>query len=211
MVDILNITLLTTSSAEYWPILKLTAQNKLEYCLKHEIQLNIRKHSSYLNMQQMGIERQEFMIDALNECDWLFFMGADTLIMNQTIDARDIIKRHPHNDFIIGKDVNGINNDVFFIRNCAASFNFLRCVKEHNLHVANDQMAMNDFIGNVEDFNTIIVSQREFNSYLYSEYHYPNDEGGSFHDGDFVLHLPGISNPRRKELIKIYIDKVIKK
>lgn len=39
-----NITLLTAASAEYWPVMQLSAPNKLEYCLRHHIQLKVGVH-----------------------------------------------------------------------------------------------------------------------------------------------------------------------
>ena len=56
---------------------------------------------------------------------------------------------------------------------------------------------------------TCLVHQRVFNAYPYSEYQYPNDGGGSFQPGDFVIHLPGLSNARRLELMRQYHDQVL--
>ena len=43
----MKVSLLTAASKEYWPILQLTAPNKLEYSLKHDIQFTTRLHEDF--------------------------------------------------------------------------------------------------------------------------------------------------------------------
>ncbi len=62
----------------------------------------------------------------------------------------------------------------------------------------------------IPNFKMSVVHQKCFNSYLYSEYTYPDDKGGSYTKGDFVLHLPGMPNHRRLQLIQEYLPQVIK-
>ncbi len=62
-------------------------------------------------------------------------------------------------------------------------------------------------------FRTNIVHQRLFNSYKYDEYAEfgtRDDKNGAWEPGDFVLHLPAVSNARRIELFNEYLQKVIK-
>lgn len=203
----MKVTLLTGASKEYQPIIDLSAPNKLEYCLRHNIQFTNRIHTSNLRMQELGIERQQYMLDALKECDWLWFMGADTLIMNHNKDIRDFIDNEYH--FIIGEDVNGINNDSFLLKNCRASINFLERSMNYSTSLTNDQECMKLAMRLSFGFKYSIVSQRQFNSYLYSEYNYPDDKGGSYQAGDLVLHLPGMSNEKRIPLMHEYLTEVI--
>jgi len=199
----MKITLLTEASKEYWPLMQMTAPNKLEYCLKHDIQLCMLQSNGF-SMQG----RTQSMIDTLTNTDWLWFMGADTLIMNHKIDVRKFLDENY--DVIIGKDINGINNDVMFIKNSAISQYFLYNVRYYNNVEPNDQASMQRVISEHPNLKTKIVHQKEFNSYLYSEYRYPDDGGGSYAPGDFVLHLPGIPNTRRIEIVKEYLNKVDK-
>jgi hypothetical protein len=197
----MKITLLTAASKEYWDVLKLSAPNKLEYCLRHGLQLSIRQHEA-LNLAQ---ERNIIMREELENCQWLAFMGCDTLITNQSIDLRCFL------DMIIGEDIHGINNDVFFLKDGASSRSFLRNVSNTLYSLGgNDQDAMQRVIEASLDFKVKYVPQRFFNSYLYSEYSYPNDGGGAYQAGDFLLHLPGIPNTRRIEIMTEYLGKVIK-
>ena len=201
----MKITLLTAASKEYWEVLKLSAPNKLEYCLRHGLQLSVRQHEA-LNLAQ---ERNAIMREELENCHWLAFMGADTLIMNHRIDLR--LYTDNDYDMIIGKDIHGINNDVFFLKDGASSRAFLRNVSNTLYSLGgNDQDAMQRVIEDSPDFKVKYVHQRLFNSYLYSEYSYPDDRMGSYQAGDFLLHLPGIPNTRRIEIMKEYLGKVIK-
>ena len=200
------VTLLTAASESHWPIMELSLPNKAEYCAKHKIQLDARKH---VNIEYIHGERQLFSLDALDHCDWLFFNGADTLIMNQQVDVRVFID--PYYDLIIGLDVNGINNDVLLLKNCQKSRTFLECVLAMKNLCPNDQVAMAHTIQNLPGFKTKAVHQRLFNSYLYKEYPYhKTDNGGTFELGDFMLHLPGLPVERRLELMNEYLPKVIR-
>lgn len=202
----MRISLLTDASTEFWNIMQFTAPNKLEYCLKWGIQFSMRKNNGK-NAPVWG-EREIFMLETLRECDWLWFMGADTLIMNHQIDVRIFLD--DRYDFIIGHDVNGINNDVFFLRNNHRSHLFLQKVLASNSYFPQDQIAMQYMAELIPGFKMSVVHQKQFNSFLYSEYNYPDDKGGSFSTGDFVLHLPGMSNHRRLQLIQEYLPQVIK-
>jgi hypothetical protein len=200
-----KISLLTSATPEYWDLLKLTAPNKLEYCLRWGLQLSVRRHTK---ISDPWGEREVYMLQALTECDWLMFMGADTLIMNQAIDVRSFI--NDDYDFIIGVDIHGINNDVFFLRNTAESKAFLEKTLFWNGSIDTDQAAMSLVMNETKGLRVKQVHQKLFNSYLYSEYTYPDSKGGDYSDGDFVLHLPGMSNARRIELVNQYLPKVIR-
>ena len=196
----MKITLLSAASPEYWELMKITAPNKLEYCLKHNIQLSIRQHD------EVEKERVQFMKETLHQTDWLWFMGTDAVIMNHTIDVRQFLDENY--DFIIGEDVNGINNDVFFIKNNVRGHEFLDQVKEFNKICKNDQDSMVEAIKSTIGLKTKIVHQKQFNSFKYDEYNYPDDKGGSYSDGDFILHLPALTNQRRIELFTQYLQQV---
>ena len=204
----MEITLFTLSTNEFWFLNKLTAPNKMEYCVRWGLQMSMRKLAYPYPWGLKG----EYILNTLNECDWLWFMGADTLIMNQTIDVKTLID--DQYDFIIGKDVNGINNDVFFLKNSVASREFMKAVVDQRLILPDDQHAMKSFMGVIPNFKYNIVSQKLFNAYLYSTEpayaSYPGVHEGDFKPGDFVLHFPGMDNIRRQFLINKHLPGVIK-
>jgi len=208
----IKITLTTASSDSFWYIFRHTVPNKVEYCLRWGIQFDMRK----LSVGFHWTERIKIILKMLDDCDWLWFMGGDTLIMNQTIDVKRFI--NPAFDFIIGKDINGINNDVCFFKNSEGSRKFLNKILSDYSTYQDDQEPMKVIIGSnppmLPDFKYCIVPQKFFNSYLYDSEPaydmYPKSYAGNFKHGDFILHFPGIDNYRREELIQKYIREVIK-
>lgn len=199
----MTVTLLTAASEEYWPLLELGASNKLEYCLRHKVQFHMVKHNS--SVTNAWGERELFMLDALNtyNTDWLWFMGADTLITNMKKDIRELCD--DGFDFIIGVDINGINNDSILLKNNEKTKRFLKRVI-YRRDCGDDQHAM--FMECKQGLETGLVPQRNFNSYKYDEYHYGAYPEGAWQEGDFVLHLPGLSMQRRLQLMNEFLPKV---
>lgn len=202
----MKVTLLTAASKDYWPLMALSSPNKLEYCLRHGVQLHVSVHYGNAGCYDNWGERVQFMADALSvyDCDWLWFMGADTLITDMTKDVRDLCV--PEFDFIIGKDINGINNDSFLLKNSKASREFLKRVM-YRRDAVTDQCAMKAEMEH-EGMQTAIVSQRLFNSFKYDEYQYGPYPEGDWQEGDFVIHFPGMHFPRRVELMREFLGKV---
>lgn len=201
----MKVTLLTASSKEYWPLMAISSINKLEYCLRYGIQLSMAVHADIDGYGNWG-ERESFMLDALDayDCDWLWFMGCDTLITNMQTDVRTMCD--PQFDFIIGKDINGINNDSFLLQNTKASKDFIKRVM-YRRDKGTDQCAMNEEM-EAEGLRVALVSQRLFNSFKYDEYRYGPYPDGNWQDGDFVIHFPGLRLARRIELMTEFAGKV---
>ena len=209
-----RITLLISASEEYWKLAEYSAPNKLEYCLRHGIAFTMRKH---VRIGDPWGERPKFMLEELermNDGDWLWFMGVDTLITNMTIDVRKFLGDDAP-DLTIAKDVNGMNNDVFFLRKTESSIRFLREVLALNTKLPDDQEAMKQVIE--QGWLTVkFTPQEPFNSYLFDEYrfyrrHYPIAvKEGQWEKGRFVLHMPGIPNARRYQLMEKHLPDVVR-
>lgn len=184
--------------------MELSSPNKLEYCLRHGIQLHVNQHGS--DPSCAGVERTSFMQDALNsyDSDWLWFMGADTLITNMTIDIRELCDDSV--DFIIGVDINGINNDSFLLKASNSSRRFLKRVAGRRLE-PHDQAAMKKEM-HANGMRTKLVGQRLFNSFKYDEYEYGPYPDGDWQEGDFVVHFPGMFFGRRLELMQEFSNKI---
>lgn len=206
----MRLNLFTSSSNSYWPLFCITLPNKLEYCLRWQVQLTALKEAS---MPTWG-ERQRMLLNTLNESDWVWFMGADTLIMNHTIDAHQFCDNNY--DLIISEDYNGINNDVMFIKNSEASRKFFTTLVTKNKQLPSDQEAMKDMFKNNEipDFKFKIVPQKLFNCYLYDTHvayvSYPKDLPGTYKRGDFVLHFPGMGFGARMYEAQKYSQEVVR-
>lgn len=127
----------------------------------------------------------------------MWFLGCDTLIMNQNINWIDVAQ---DNDMVIGLDVNGINTDSFFLRHRPESVAMLKRVIELKGSERNEQDAMNRALGEII-CDVKIVPQRYLNSYSYSVLmNRSADKGGDFRLGDFVLHAPGGGVPYEKRV-----------
>jgi hypothetical protein len=200
-----RITLLTAASAEYWPLMEMAGPNKMEYCLRHKIQLAMNVHGRIGADGNWG-ERETFMLDALDayDADWLWFMGADSLITNMTIDIRTMC--YIAYDFIIGVDVHGINNDVFLLKNSKASKDFLKRVLTRR-DLPHDQLAMHHEMDKC-GMKSAVVPQKLFNSYKYDEYDHAKLQEGDWTPGDFVIQFPGLRLERRVELMKEFLNKI---
>lgn len=201
----MKLTILTAASHDYWPLLELSAPNKLEFAMRFGLQLHVAKHTGDGGCYDNWGEREQFMLDTLDahSCDWLWFMGADTLITNMTRDVRELCDEAF--DFIIGQDVNGINNDSFLMQNTRASREFLKRVLNRR-DQPTDQHAM--FREMQEGgLRTSVVSQRLFNSFKYDEYEY-GEQPGTWEEGDLVIHFPGLPFERRMALMREYLGRV---
>lgn len=201
--------IVTAASKDYWPLLELTAPNKLEYCLRHGAKLLMHQHPN--GSEIVSYDRLSLILHALDLCEeneWLWFMGADTLITNMTINAEQMLGTET---LRIGLDINGINNDSFFLRNNKqARTTIQRCL--YRVAMEDEptcQSAMNTeiLLGKI---STRAVSQREFNSFLYNEYSYGAYPEGTWQPGDLVLHVPGLPMERRMELVREYLAKVVR-
>jgi len=205
----MRVTLITASSPEYWPLLQLTAHNKLEYCLRHGFQLHVAKHESWDPAKYATFwgERETFMLDALDtyDTDWVWFMGADTLITNMVKDIRTLCL--PEYDFVVGVDINGINNDSILLRNSVNVKRFLKRVL-YTRDQPHDQAAM--FLEMKNNLRTMCVGQRAFNSFKYDEYNYGPYPKGNWEPGDFVVHFPGMPLARRLTLANEFLNKIVR-
>ncbi len=215
----IHLTILSSVSEEYIPLAKITAPNKMAYAFRWGFGLHVGRHFKR-DYDLWGI-RQAQILNTLPMSDWLWFMGADTVITNMTIDARKFCIADEY-DAVIAYDVNGINNDSWFIRNCPASYAFIERVLHLRGKYPTDQDAMKSvlgLLGNGEPmpgFRMAYVSQRLFNSYLYGRPEYGSysdqqkaDRGGGWHHGDFVVHFAGIDLPSRMVLAQQYLNAVV--
>ncbi len=211
--------LYTSSTLAFSPVSDLTIPGKRSYCERHGYEF-----INDILPPDCRIPRMERLLDHLNGEGWIWFTGGDVLITNHAKRITDHID--DNFDLIIGLDKPSINNDSFLIRRCEDSRKFITSVIEALRHGGNDQDLMRERLGMLR---TMIVNQREFNSYRYDVYipqyyeddivrsvgvpqclipllskHYIDNVSGSWRAGDLALHLPGMANEKRIEIIKAY-------
>lgn len=202
----------------YKNIAELTVPNKKEYCAKNGYH--------YLEIVDANTEGKHpafskfvSVLNYLPFYDWIFYNDADSLIMNMNIKLESFMDSNF--DMIISYDINGLNTGQWFVKNTAWATNFLTKVfnrnEFNNFGGWADQVAFcNSWLYSGEAMQkTKVVPQKLFNSYLYETFG-RNDEGnlpnwtqGQFQRGDFCLHLCGLDEKSRTDLIPQFLQQVI--
>lgn len=196
------VTIFYTNSIEFVPLARVTMPSFQQYSLRHNYHFCGRTTANPPhNVTRIEILLRLMENSAQNQFIWL--VGCDVLVTNHEIRVEDFTD-DKHNLFIC-KDVNGLNCDSFILRNCRWSRSWLKLVILLQAQSKNEQEAMQL----LEDIPTFSVKTKylphpSINSYLYREYSYgdvPHNKG-NWIPGDFVLHLPGLSNDRRIEIFE---------
>jgi hypothetical protein len=231
----MNIGLVTIYTDHIKELAKITVEyNKRRYCRKHNYDLIIKKDNFILS--HYGFEKIRLIIELLktNKYDWLFWCGSDTLITNFNIKIEDLIDNNYH--FIIANDVWDWNADSFLIRNSLEAIGFFEEVLSLKDTYVDENNNARDFgkrlpdggarawgeqgvmVDLKEKYATITkeVPQKVLNSYLYKMYPSPwhqkgldcKGNDGTWSDGDFLVHWPGMSDDLRLQLALQFIPLV---
>jgi hypothetical protein len=215
----MNLAIVSGACEEFWPIMAVAAANKVEYAVRHGCSCHLqqyRRKSAALKdaagSQSVLRDRRALILDNLRSCDWLWFLDVDTLITNLTIDARTYCDDAA--EVVIGQDVNGINNGSMFLRNADRVRAWVEEIYATAQVSDQNVMAQSD-LRDKHGVRMKIVSQRLFNSFAYDRlYQFYGGEriaaaGGSWKPGDFVIHFPAQSIPKRIELMREYLQQVV--
>lgn len=197
--------------------------NKVKYAEKHNY-LAIGKSNGFYGTP-IGFEKILFLYDLLNgipQCSWAWWTGCDTLITNfkTTVESKiqDSLKINPNAHIIMSGDCNfPINSDSILIKNSEQSKSWLRFILD-NYEVYSrkkyvEQECMIDFLWKFKDIIQI-MPQYFMNSY--DELSADSEkvkydvtgERGNWEQGDWLLHLAGISWENRARLVKEYSTKI---
>lgn len=181
---------------------ELTRSSKEEYCETHGYDFYL-KDNNFDYSRRNGFERWDIFLEKINDYDWLWYLEADSMIMNHTIRLENLID--DRYDIIIAKtsgstaEKKEINNGSILIKKSNWSISFLKYIDsltQYYYHPWGTQQAIIDYINFTHpeeaEKHIKIVPLRYFNSY-YHKWH-PDD---NFQNGDFVLHAAGSSNDYR--------------
>lgn len=143
--------LLTHATTDYQPLIDLCEPARQEWCSRFGW---TRKHHilHYTPPLVPGNcwQRPQVWLQELQQCDWLFFMGADTLITNRTIDPQQFMTDDV--DFVIAQDGAGIQSDVWFMRNCPVCIDMLKwCYEQGPRCCLHEQDALNAYLTNTQN------------------------------------------------------------
>jgi hypothetical protein len=201
--------ILMLRTKSWQPIADIVVPNAKEYANKHGYSFIEIVYEEYFS----GFEKIRKIMEFFRERSgiskrykYAMCMDADTLITNHNKRFDNFI--NASNDFYICKDVNGINAGVFIIKNTVWSKYFMSWLleQEGKSWAYCEQDAI---VGYRETFinNSIeIIEHPSFNSYRYDLYpefnHIKEGKNGCWHEGDFILHLPGLGMEKRLEILK---------
>lgn len=188
---------ISAASTSFRQVADLTEANKKEYCEAHSFEYVF---PVYQDPADHGYGRIQIIEENLHGCDWMLWMGADTIFTNFRIDARQFIP--DHYDLICAFDNHGLQSDVMFIRNCEVIRDMLRAVLERReidqvkpeFMAACEQGSMVCVLSGREQYYDclpakecnatqvrVLEADRTINRYE-----------DSWQPGDFVYHTPGM-------------------
>lgn len=196
----MRITVQVLHTESWQNIADIVLPNLWKYCDRHGYKLVVG--------EGMGFDKLEgvkLLFENTN-CDIVWVLDLDTLVTNHQIPLERFLDEY--HDCFITKDVNGINCGSFLIQKSYWSEMFIDWMLaqkgKDGMNCEQDAMVayMNEFGGE----KIKILPHPSINSYIYSEYeehkNIVNEEDGNWHEGNLLLHLPGIGMERRLEILK---------
>lgn len=200
-----NIGLITASDRHYAPVAELTGAINSLYCLSHGY--------DFSSIWLAGIESwpekvwqkipilQSYLREGFHE--WLMWIDADALIMNQKITIETLIGLTPPDTQLIAcRDYEsmGINAGVLLLKNCEDSLKFLDAVESKKDQFINHRYPEQDAMG--DSLHLLKVS--------YLPHWSLNSFWLSWVPGDFVAHHAGGSVEDKVKGLTPFLDKVIR-
>ena len=235
----MNLKAISLCSQQWAPLEEITAPSKVAHALRYDYDFEAIRtaEAKYLTPDaitnpQYGV-RPGAILDHLPHCDWLWFTGADTVITGHDQSPNDAVDGAMFGndaDIIFPVDVNGINNDSAFYRNCFNVRRFLLATLNYRYVAPNDQAAYHQILqlpwtrvpaqtelpryhsiilpNSQSPLRVLFVPQRWCNSYspegLAIEGR-PNDPG-AWQPGDLLCHCPAIPFDDRCRILDKYAE-----
>ena len=176
----------------------------VEYCKKHNYDL-IDDIESVIDNSRAVVWSKILLIQKYLKTkiyDYLFWIDADTFIMNPGITIESKIERLMNNKHIMySKDSGGwVNCGVIFIKCTQEAIDFFIETWNHTNQICREQGAI-DYLyrinwNNCQSIIQLTDDQREYNP-MWFEYEY----------GQFIMHFPGCGEPNRKpNSLKLMMD-----
>lgn len=210
----MKITLLSPASPELSKLAEITRPSKEEYAHHHRIRAEFPVYHGASS--DHGFGRISFMDGYIRDCDWLVFMGADTMFTNMTIDMRSFCD--PSYDLIAAWDGMGLQSDVMLLRNSDKMQMFLwqvlemkhETIQREGFMQSSDQGALVRLLSGHREYNphARVIPVEECQVYGLRVRQAPqslNSYLNTFRLGDIIFHAPGMpldSKIRQMEIMR---------
>lgn len=193
----------TEYGSNYAGIAAITVPLMKEYCERHGYQFR------ELILEGTGNEyyykKNEFFDELFKEgVEAIFYLDADALITNLNIRVETFID--DEHSFFITEHIGELNGGALIIKNNAGGVKINDFILSEKCNFANEQNCINHYRYFPPFHNQMkVVDHPSFNSLNYELYpelpHIRKREEGHWHEGDFVLHTPGLGIEHRKQIL----------
>lgn len=191
-----RISVVTGYESSFATIGNVSRQNKLHYCQRHGYRFCCHT-DGFDTARPPAWSKIRFVLGQLNECDWVFWTDADSLVMNAAIPLTRFVDEAY--DLILPVDrVAGINTGCFFVKNSLWARSFLEQVYRQEQFLNHpwwENAAIIHLYRQDPDVqrHVLLLPNKLFNAFLID---------GSYEAGDLLIHFPGMKD--REVFMKNY-------
>lgn len=223
----MKIAIVTHHTPDYIEMANITRPVKEQYAAKHGyIDFVKTKDFLYLPNVHLSLEKVFYLTEIMNanlDIEWFWYSGCDCLITNTNIKLESMIDENYH--FIVCKDDQGINGDVFFIRNSVEGREYIKHLEEPHLSGTEQGWMWADEDNPKWQSITKYIPQNKMNSYDLKFYPHKRgtdlfNERSNWQHGDFLLqavtgYLPGVAGGSRivydwkLNILQLHVDDII--
>jgi hypothetical protein len=202
----MRIAIVTGWDAAMNGVAEVTYPNHSDYCSQHGYG-HVTRHFWYedRNPQWATLKLAR---ECIHDWDWLCFSDVDLIFANKGVRLESFLDTQA--DLVASYDVNGLNAGIIFVRNCPWAVNFLGKWWHEGprfaRHPSDEQTSLAYLLYREPKDRWEVVPQRRFNSFRYEFYPWLDFPEGQYLPGDFVLHLPALSNQKRIEVFKEHLS-----
>lgn len=201
----------------FLPVSNITFPVIQEYCDRHGYEFR-PKHITE-PVRSVVWDRVITLQEALKDCDWAVHVDADCLITNMHIPLTEFIEEDK--SIVISKawtelGLHVFNDGFLMVDNSDWSSHTLKWAWENTNRPEVGQFCLQDGLqfmcesGRTQAWRWRIEKQKRCNAFLYQEYGMPETTQGQWTPGDFILHLPGMNNEKRVELLQHYSQFILR-
>lgn len=206
----MKIVFTTEYGSNYKDIADLTTNVMREYCEKHGYEFRPLLLDGTGN--EYAYKKHEYFKELFKEkIDTIFYLDADAIVTNFGVKIESFLDSG--SSFYITRHIGELNGGAMIIRNTVSGRLLNQAILNRRNEYDNEQNVINAlYADGAYRLLISVVPHPAFNSFDYSLYPECHNirarEQGHWHEGDFVLHVPGLGIEHRLEVLKQYAQKI---